>query len=82
MPIFEFICRACGQQFESIVRGEETPACPACGAADLEKLVSMFAVDSSTSRSLSLNAARRRNARTTKDKAHADYEYERKHRHE
>ena len=42
----------------------------------------MFAVDSDGSRNLSLNAIRRQNARVTRDKAWADHEYDRKHRHE
>jgi putative FmdB family regulatory protein len=82
MPIFEYACRTCQRQFELIVRGTDTPQCPECGGIDLERLVSLFAVDSPTSRSLALNAARRRNAATTRDKAHADAEYERKHRNE
>jgi len=27
MPIFEYACRACGHEFETLVRGAETPAC-------------------------------------------------------
>ena len=42
----------------------------------------MFAVDSAGSRTLSLNAARRQNARVTREKDRADHEYDRSHRHE
>ena len=82
MPIFEYTCRVCQRQFELIIRGGDVAQCPGCGGNDLERLVSLFAVDSPASRSLALNAARRRNAKTTLEKAHADSEYERKHRHE
>jgi putative FmdB family regulatory protein len=82
MPIHEYSCRACQHQFEALVRGSETPRCPSCSGEDLERLISLFAVDSEGSRALSLSAARRANAKVTRDKAWADYEYERKHRHE
>jgi putative FmdB family regulatory protein len=82
MPIHEYACRTCRHQFEAIVRASDTPRCPSCCSDDLERLISTFAVDSEGSRKLSLDAARRQNARVTRDKAWADYEYERKHRHE
>jgi putative FmdB family regulatory protein len=82
MPIYEYRCRGCAHEFEAIVRGQEQPTCPACQGADLERLISMFAVDSDGSRALSTSAARRANARVTRDKAWSDYEYDRKHRHE
>jgi putative FmdB family regulatory protein len=81
MPIYEYECRACRHQFEAIVRTGDTPACPECRSADLERLVSLFAVDSGDSRRLSLAAARKQHAKTTKEKAHAEAEYERKHHH-
>lgn len=81
MPIYEYECRGCKHQFEAIVRTGDTPACPECRSGDLERLVSLFAVDSGDSRRLSLAAARKQHAKTTKEKAHAEAEYERKHHH-
>lgn len=81
MPIYEYECRACRHQFEAIVRLTETPACPECQSPDLERLVSLFAVDSGDSRRIARDAGRRQHAKTTKEKAHAEAEYERKHRH-
>lgn len=43
MPIFEYACRGCGHEFETLVRASETPACSACGSAELEKKLSVFA---------------------------------------
>jgi len=45
MPLHEYQCRACGSQFEELVRsGEDAcpacPACPACGGTDVIKLIS------------------------------------------
>ena len=81
MPIYEYECRACGHRFEALVRPPAEAECPACHGTDLEKLISMFAVDSSGTRALGLNAARKKNASVTRDKAHAEAEYERDHRH-
>jgi len=79
MPIYEYQCRSCQHQFEAIVRAADTPACPECRSADLERLVSLFAVDSGDTRRVSIAAARKQHAKTTKEKAHAEAEYERKH---
>lgn len=44
MPIFEYICRGCGHDFEKIVRSSTRAVeCVRCGATDLEKKVSLFA---------------------------------------
>ena len=40
MPLFDFRCRPCGAEFEALVRPPQEPACPSCGSADLEKLIS------------------------------------------
>jgi putative FmdB family regulatory protein len=48
MPLFEYECRGCGHQFEYLTRGGQSPACPACTGADLQKLMSVFAAQSST----------------------------------
>ena len=54
MPMFDFQCRKCGQQFEEHVRRDETPACPQCQATTVEKLMSAPAghVAGGSSRSL------------------------------
>ncbi len=43
MPIFEYHCRSCGRDFETLVRGGEQPACVHCESAELEKKLSVFA---------------------------------------
>jgi putative FmdB family regulatory protein len=44
MPIFEYICQECRQQFELLVQGSVVPACPSCKATRLEKQFSAFGV--------------------------------------
>lgn len=43
MPIFEYACRACGHEFETLVRASDTPSCASCGSAELDKKLSVFA---------------------------------------
>jgi len=43
MPIFDFICNKCGQQFEALVMGGELPTCPKCGGKKLKKQPSAVA---------------------------------------
>lgn len=43
MPIYEYACRACGHEFETLVRGAEQPSCARCSSSDLEKKLSLFA---------------------------------------
>lgn len=42
MPIYEYACRSCGHQFETIQKASEPVLtdCPACGEASLKKLLS------------------------------------------
>lgn len=37
MPLFEYTCDACHNQFELLVRGNEKLTCPKCGSDKLEK---------------------------------------------
>lgn len=47
MPIFEYVCKGCGEEFEELVFGsDEDVACPACGAGDVGRKVSTFAFKS------------------------------------
>lgn len=46
MPFYEFRCAACGTKFEELCHSGERPACPKCGSADVERLLSAFATKS------------------------------------
>ena len=46
MPLYEYICQECGQEFEKMVRFSEAnnmPACPVCQSPDTNKRISIFA---------------------------------------
>jgi len=44
MPIYEYICKECNQEFEAIVYGSQKAACPKCHSKQLARQLSVFAV--------------------------------------
>jgi putative FmdB family regulatory protein len=49
MPIYEFHCASCGREFEELILGSaKKPACPDCGGADCEKMLSSFRMGASS----------------------------------
>jgi putative FmdB family regulatory protein len=44
MPLFEYVCRDCQHQFETLVTASRQPVCPVCDSRELEKQLSVFAV--------------------------------------
>ena len=49
MPIFEYRCKDCGSEFETLVRASTTPECPKCASISLDKLLSVPAAPVSAS---------------------------------
>ncbi len=52
MPIYEFLCKKCGERFEALVSlgGEKNVSCNACGNKGLEKLISSFGIGGSSNK--------------------------------
>ena len=44
MPIYEYVCMECESHFEELVRNGHDPDCPDCGAENVRKQFSVFAV--------------------------------------
>jgi len=43
MPIYEYRCRNCQKSFEQLIlSSQEKAACPQCGSAKVERLLSVF----------------------------------------
>jgi len=79
MPLYDFHCRACGHEFEALVRGADTPSCPACRGSDLERLLSTFALSTDERRRAAAASSRKQQIRKNRDKVIAEEEYRQKH---
>jgi putative FmdB family regulatory protein len=62
MPIFEYVCNACGHQFEFLKLPAATtvPSCPACQSQNLERLLSGFALSTTELTKARAKAARKK----------------------
>ena len=49
MPIYEFHCGKCETDFEQLMRADDKPECPSCGATKVDKLFSVPAAHSGAS---------------------------------
>lgn len=73
MPLYEFACRGCGEQFEALVRtGERPAACPMCGSADFERLLSSFGVKTDATTKSAFAKAKEGQRKINRDKAIAE----------
>jgi putative FmdB family regulatory protein len=80
MPIHDFQCRGCGHEFEALVRAQDPPAkCPSCQSADIEKLLSGFALKTADRSAAAALDSRKRQVRANKEKIVADEEYRKEH---
>jgi putative FmdB family regulatory protein len=79
MPIFEYRC-ACGHEFEALVRpGKQPPPCPACGGTGLERLFSLPAVKSDSTRAKAMKAAKARDKKQATERVNEQRNYEKNH---
>jgi putative FmdB family regulatory protein len=56
MPIYEYQCQECGEEFEKLVRSISSVhevECPRCGGKKVKKAFSLFGTQSSSSGGLS-----------------------------
>ncbi len=81
MPIFEYRCRGCSHDFEALVRAGDAPACPSCASRDLEKQISLFAVDSEGTRQSARATSMAKSMKRQQDKEVADVELHERHHH-
>jgi putative FmdB family regulatory protein len=79
VPLFDFRCSKCGNLFELLVRTSDSPVCPACGSADLEKQLPTFALSTAERRAAAAKQSRQRQIAARKDAIIADDEYRQKH---
>ncbi len=57
MPLFEYECQDCRENFEKLVRiaGTQTVECPQCGSSNTVKKFSVFATKNVNSNAFSAN---------------------------
>ena len=79
MPIYEYKCGNCGHEFELLVRGSQVPACEKCKSENLERLVSLAAIQSETTHGKAMRAAKRRDKAQGMERESAQREYEAHH---
>ena len=79
MPIFEYECRACGHEFELLVRPRDVPACPECQSQELEKLLSLSSISTPASRQANIAKARQAAKPIQRDRAMAEADEIREH---
>jgi len=80
MPLYDFRCRGCGHEFETLVRtGDDSPACPSCQSRDIERLLSTFALSYAEKTQAAARDSRKRQIAARKDALIADEEYRQKH---
>ena len=82
MPLYDFRCRACGAQFEALVRTGHPPVCRSGGATDLERLTSGASFSGKSGAGLSFAARRAvqtQQRRQHQDQAAFQQEIEKKH---
>jgi putative FmdB family regulatory protein len=81
MPLYDFKCRACGHEFEALVRPSHDPACPSCGSADLERLLTGagFSVRAGGLSAAARRAVQKQQHQQRRDQAAFQQEIEKKH---
>ena len=61
MPIYEYKCCACGNQFEYLVLpATPDPACPSCQSRELEQLLSLFGTSTGSAERSHMNDMNRK----------------------
>ena len=84
MPLYEYKCTGCGHQFELLIfKASQPVACPSCASESVERLLSMFAVSSESSRQSNTASAYKHNntlnAKQEPDKQRIQIEHKHQH---
>lgn len=79
MPIFDYICTKCQHQFEALVRGSSSPACPECQSTEVEKQLSLPSIKTQSTHANAMAAAKRRDKAQGAERVHAQRQYELSH---
>jgi putative FmdB family regulatory protein len=75
MPLYDYECRACGREFEALVRGDSQPSCPECHSQDLERQLSTFMMTSDEHNREMVRKERKRRLPKHKAEQHEEYQH-------
>lgn len=76
MPIYEYLCRECRNQFEHLLlRSSSSARCPACGSLNLEQQISTCAVHSEAVHQANLSAAHRKVAAARGEQSRDEHQH-------
>ncbi len=59
MPVYEYVCKSCGHEFEEFTRSmtdSDVVTCPACGKRTAERKLSVFAARQGASKPVGVSA--------------------------
>lgn len=79
MPIYDYLCKDCGHEFEALVRNAQQPACPSCKGMELDRRFPMPSVKTETTKAASLSSARKRDKALGTERTQEQLKYERSH---
>lgn len=79
MPIYEYVCDQCGRDFELLIRGSDTPACPECESEEVSKQLSLPKVKSRKTHQKAMRAAKKRDRKMGETQMRERIEYESSH---
>ena len=83
MPIFEYRCSACGNEFEILVLNSSPVCeCPSCRSQEVEKLMSISSVSSDQTRRRASGDIRARNRALRRDHSHEEVKRMESHAHD
>ena len=72
MPLYDFACRACGHEFEALVRKAEPISCPECRSDNVERLISSFALRTDERRAAVAKASRKQQMKGRREELAAE----------
>ena len=79
MPIYEYTCTGCDEEFELLLRHDTIAVCPSCQSEDIKRHLSLTAIKSSGTHDLAMRAAKRRDRAQGREQMAAQREYELSH---